>query len=203
MKELSDLSETVFLYTPYFYNPSTADAYIDCWCYITSPPSYQVELSIIDLDTVNSNERIYIYDDPSSTSYRVLYMYGQLDSKVTTMSTRGGLTLRYYDTSTSYDGPGFVAEARIHGKTMLNEFISTTSDCFVDYFIQGLYVYHLESLKKNLRKISCMKIKELWALSSGIYIEGQGNSYCSWFYVCVNRPLKQSERLSGRSVVTD
>ena len=115
LKELSDLSETVFLYTPYFYNPSTADAAINCWCYITSPPSYQVELSISDLDTVN--EAIYIFDDPSSTSNRVLYMYGQLDSKVTTISTRGGLTLEYYDYSSSYNGPGFVGEARIHGKT--------------------------------------------------------------------------------------
>ena len=115
-KEPSDSSETVVLFSPYFYNPSTDDVLRDCFSYITSPPSYQVQLSIIEADTVL--EQILIQDDPSSTnSYRVVDLSGQLSSRATIISTRGGLTLWYNDYSPSYNGRGFVGEAKIHGMT--------------------------------------------------------------------------------------
>ena len=116
MKEPSDSSETVVLFTPYFFNPSTDDVLRDCFSYITSPPSYQVELSIIETDT--RLEQILIYDGPiSTTSYGVVDVTGQLSSRATIISTHGGITLWYNDYSPSYNGRGFVGEAKIHGMT--------------------------------------------------------------------------------------
>ena len=124
MTKPSDSSETVFLFSPYFYNPSTDDVFCGCFSYITSPPGYQVQLSIIEADTA-MNMAIMIFDNPSSTNmdYIVVDLSGQLSSRATILATHGGLTLWYHGPTNSnvysppYIGRGFAAEAKIHGMT--------------------------------------------------------------------------------------
>ena len=87
---------------------------MDCWWYITSPSGKQVQLTVLDLET-SSSERIEIYDHPTSTIYQVSYLSGRLESPATVLSSRGGVTVHYDDSSLGYNGPGLLFEARILG----------------------------------------------------------------------------------------
>lgn len=89
---------------------------MECRWYITSPSGKQVQLTVLDLET-GSSEKIYIYDHPTSisSSYQVSYLSGRLESPATILSSRGGVLVRYYDSSSSYNGPGVLFEARILG----------------------------------------------------------------------------------------
>ncbi|XP_030847516.1 CUB and zona pellucida-like domain-containing protein 1 [Strongylocentrotus purpuratus] len=111
---LTQSSPNATFSTPYYYQLSTSNVRMECRWYITSPSGKQVQLTVLDLET-GSSEYIYIYDHPtsSSSSYRVSYLSGRLESPATVLSSRGGVLVRYYDSSSGYNGPGVLFEARI------------------------------------------------------------------------------------------
>ncbi|XP_041461661.1 uncharacterized protein LOC121412965 [Lytechinus variegatus] len=101
-------------YTPFYFPSSNNDVTLDILFHILSPAGSQVLLSFIDIATT-SNEKISVYDHPfsMSTEYRVAYIYGLLDTGAAFFSTQGGFTVVYDDSSSSSNGPGFRAVARI------------------------------------------------------------------------------------------
>ena len=73
-------------------------------------------LTLVDVDTVN--ERISVFDHSYiwySTSYQVLSVEGDINSKLNVTSTRGGLVVYYEDFSLGVHGRGILFEVQIDG----------------------------------------------------------------------------------------
>ena len=94
-----------------------------CSWRITSPPGYQVELIVFDLET--SGRSLYIYDSPSllaESYYTIASLRGSLDSSFHFTSSRGEYLMHYDDQSGTSHTRGFVFEAHIGLLGMLGEY---------------------------------------------------------------------------------
>lgn len=111
---LSTSTPRVTTTTPLYNQNSASEVIIDCWWYVTSPSGKQVEMSIHDLKT--ENEYVYVYDYPSSSSYQVSYLRGNI-SDSTVVSTRGGFSVVFDDVSSSRNGHGFAMDVALTGMT--------------------------------------------------------------------------------------
>eukprot|EP00057_Strongylocentrotus_purpuratus_P027562 XP_011682036.1 PREDICTED: uncharacterized protein LOC105446660 [Strongylocentrotus purpuratus] len=112
--DLTVSTTSISFSSPLYYNPSTNGLHADCSFHFTSPPEKQIMLMFLDIETT-TNERISVYDHPTSTifSARIAYLYGSVRTPTTIYSSHEGLTVIFEDRSDAYNGPGFSAEARI------------------------------------------------------------------------------------------
>ena len=113
---LSTNTPRVTTTTPLYNRNSGYEVIIDCWWYVRSSSGKQVEMSVHDLQT--ENEYVYVYDYPrsSSSSYQVSYLRGNV-SDSTVVSTRGGFSVVFDDTSSSRNGHGFAMDVALTGMT--------------------------------------------------------------------------------------
>ncbi|XP_041456957.1 deleted in malignant brain tumors 1 protein-like [Lytechinus variegatus] len=111
---LSTSIPRVSITTPLYYQGSSANVLIDCWWYVTSPSGKEVELSVHDMHT--KNEYVRIFDHKSD-----IYMYSQNQishlrgnvSDSTVVSTRGGFSIEFDDTSSTGNGRGFAMDVAL------------------------------------------------------------------------------------------
>ncbi|XP_030843218.1 cubilin [Strongylocentrotus purpuratus] len=107
---LSTSTPRVTTTTPLYHKNSESDVTIDCWWYVRSPSGKQVEMRVHDLQT--ENEYVTVYDYPSSSLYQVSDLRG-IVSNSTVVSTRGGFSGVFNDTSTSRNGHGYAMDVAL------------------------------------------------------------------------------------------
>ena len=108
--------QTFTLNSPFYYN-SSSPGYADCYWYVTSPGGREVELSWLDISTLD--EYLRLYDHPTHRYNWVSYIRGDIDVKISPLvSSHGGLVLLLDDSSYDTTGRGFLVKFTMSGKDL-------------------------------------------------------------------------------------